>query len=161
VTDLDARHRAATHEGAHLVLDWQLWLVITMATINPALAAKVGGPGCYGLVRSKQTGPQMLRDPLESLCDLATGTIGANFAAGSIWSPGDWDSAQAHAAKAWKRAGQGDEGPWKGSVAERPAQAREVLQEPRSVRAWTSVSTVLFMRETLDPAEAVWVMESA
>jgi hypothetical protein len=89
-------------------------------------------------------------------------SLGANFAAGSAWSPGDWDSAQVYAAKAWKRAGQGDEGPWKDAwLNDRRKRARSILQEPRSVHAWTSVSTVLFVRETLDPAEAVWVMESA
>jgi hypothetical protein len=162
VSDFDARRRAATHESIHLVLDWRLGLVITMATIDPALAAKVGGPGCYGLVRGEQTGPQMLRDPMESLSDLATGTIGANFAAGSTWSPGDWDVARAYADKAWQRAGRGSEGPWKGRwLNDARKRAGSILRESKSVRAANAVGAVLYEWETLDGGKAVEIMESA
>ncbi len=161
MNDLDARRRAATHEAAHLVLDWRLGLVIVTATVDPARVAE-GGPGCYGWVKSELTGPQTLRDPMDSLSDRATGALGANFAAGSGWSASDWDAARAYADKAWRRAGRGNEEAWKGHwLNDARKRAESILREPKSVHATVAVGAVLYEWGTLEGPEAVLIMEGA
>jgi hypothetical protein len=158
-----SRRHAAAHEGIHLVLAWRLGLVITMATIDPALAAKIGGASCYGLVKTELTGAQTLRDPLESLQDRAAESLGPNFTEGVAWSERDWWDARGYADKAWARAGDGRAADaWKDAwLNGQRRRARSIVLEPRSVRAFAAVSETLLKRETIDGTEAVWVMESA
>jgi hypothetical protein len=89
-------------------------------------------------------------------------SLGANFAAGSAWSPGDWDAVQVYADKAWHRAGYGFEEAWKGrwlNAARKRAQS--ILREQKSVRASVAVGVVLYERGTLDGGQAVPIMEAA
>jgi hypothetical protein len=49
----------------------------------------------------------MLRDPMDSLFDRATGALARNFATATMWSPADWDDVLRYGETARERAGRG------------------------------------------------------